>query len=59
VVTRRQLHDLGLGRGAIDHRILSGRLVPVHRGVHAVGHVPRTRESAWMAAWGIRTFAPL
>jgi len=29
---------LGLSRGAIDRRIRSGQLHPVHRGVYAVGH---------------------
>jgi predicted transcriptional regulator of viral defense system len=50
LVTRSQLRDLGLGRGSIDHRIGTGRLVAVHRGVYAVGHRPRTRHSTWMAA---------
>jgi very-short-patch-repair endonuclease len=49
-VTRLQLRDAGLGRGAIDHRIAAGRLVPVHRGVYAVGHRSRTRHATWMAA---------
>jgi very-short-patch-repair endonuclease len=38
VVDRAQLATLGLTRGAIDHRILVGRLRPYHRGVYAVGH---------------------
>jgi very-short-patch-repair endonuclease len=50
VVTRRQIVELGLGRGAIDHQIAAGRLIPVHRGVYAVGHRPRTWSSLWHAA---------
>jgi len=50
VVARRQLVELGLGRRAIGHRIDVGRLHPIHRGVYAVGHRPRTSEAAWMAA---------
>ena len=50
VVTRSQLLDAGVGRGAIEHRIAAGRLLPMHRGVYAVGHMPVTREAAWLAA---------
>ena len=50
VVARRQLVELGLGRRAIGNRIDAGRLHPIHRGVYAVGHRPRTSEAAWMAA---------
>jgi very-short-patch-repair endonuclease len=37
-VTRAQLVELGLGRGAIDGRIEAGKLIAVHAGVYAVGH---------------------
>ncbi|HEY7949957.1 MAG TPA: DUF559 domain-containing protein [Solirubrobacterales bacterium] len=50
VVSRRQLLRLGVGRGAIEGRIASGRLRRVQWGVYAVGHRPRSRESRWMAA---------
>jgi very-short-patch-repair endonuclease/predicted transcriptional regulator of viral defense system len=50
VVTRSQLRRLGLGRGAVEHRLDAGRLIRVHRGVYAVGHLPRTRHASWMAA---------
>ena len=50
VLSRRQLADLGLGRGAIQHRLDRGRLLPLLRGVYAVGHLALTRESRWMAA---------
>src|SRR2546423_6748271 len=50
VVARRQLVALGLGPGAIDHRVARGRLHPVHRGVYAVGHPRLTARGLWMAA---------
>jgi hypothetical protein len=50
VVARSQLVALGLGRGAIGHRLEHGRLHPLHRGVYAVGHRAITRHGAWMAA---------
>ena len=50
VVSRAQLAELGIGRGAIARRLEAGRLHPLHRGVYAVGHRALTREGAWMAA---------
>jgi very-short-patch-repair endonuclease len=50
VVTRPQLAALGLGPGAIDHRLGTGRLYRLHRGVYAVGHVAPRREARWLAA---------
>lgn len=50
VVARRQLLELGLGRGAVDRRIGAKRLHPVHRGVYAVGHRELSRLGWWMAA---------
>ena len=35
---RRQLLAAGLGRGAIAHRIATGRLAAIHPGVYVVGH---------------------
>jgi len=43
VITRRQLLALGLGAGAIRHRLRSGRLHALYHGVYAVGH-PRVGE---------------
>ncbi|MGB7588170.1 MAG: type IV toxin-antitoxin system AbiEi family antitoxin domain-containing protein [Solirubrobacterales bacterium] len=50
VVARRQLLEIGLGAGLVQERRRSGRLIPVHRGVFAVGHSRIGRKGAWMAA---------
>jgi hypothetical protein len=50
VVSRRQLATLGLGRHRIEHRVATGRLQPVHRGVYAFGHRALRAEGRWMAA---------
>jgi len=49
VVERRQLAALGLGDGAIAHRVRAGRLHRVHRGVYAVGHPRLSRQGQWLA----------
>ena len=49
-VSRAQLLDLGLGAGAIEHRVRTGRLSPSRRGVYSVGVSPPSRERRWMAA---------
>jgi hypothetical protein len=50
VVDRSQLRGLGLGKGAIDHRVKRRLLVPYHWGVYAVGHGAVSKEGHWMAA---------
>lgn len=41
---------LGLGEGAVEHRVAVGRLHPVGKGVYAVGHRRVSREGRWLAA---------
>jgi predicted transcriptional regulator of viral defense system len=50
VVAHRQLTALGVGRGAIHNRTLTGRLHRVQRGVYAVGHPRLIGRGRWMAA---------
>jgi hypothetical protein len=50
VVARRQVVALGLGRGAIRHRLDAGRLHRVHVGVYAVGHSILSARGRWLAA---------
>jgi very-short-patch-repair endonuclease len=50
IVTRGQLLELGLTPEGIKHRITSGRLRPLWRGVYAVGRPEVSRYGRWMAA---------
>ena len=50
VVTTAQLNRMGLSRGRIAERAKAGRLHPIHRGVHAVGHRALSEKGRWMAA---------
>lgn len=50
VVAHWQLLDAGAGLGLALRRRESGLLVPLHKGVYAVGHRPLTREARRMAA---------
>jgi very-short-patch-repair endonuclease len=49
VVARRQLMALGLGEDAIDHRLATGRLTRIARGVYALGHAELRREGRVLA----------
>jgi hypothetical protein len=50
VIARSQLFSLGFSKSAIEHRVRTGRLHAVRRGVYAVGRPQITREGRWMAA---------
>jgi hypothetical protein len=50
LITRIQLYELGVGRGAVDHALESGLIRQVHRGVYAVGHFSLPPFAAEMAA---------
>jgi very-short-patch-repair endonuclease len=51
VLSRRQLIRLGLGKDAVQHRLASGRLHPVHAGVYSIGPAQLLSLSGlWMAA---------
>ncbi len=50
VVTRGQLLERGLAPKAVAHRVRTGRLHPLRRGVYAVGRPDVGRRGHWMAA---------
>jgi very-short-patch-repair endonuclease len=50
VITRGQLRGLGATEGEIKHRVASGSLLRVHRGVYRVGHRAPSVEAAYLAA---------
>jgi very-short-patch-repair endonuclease len=50
LITRIQLYELGVGRGAIDHAMKCGLIRQIHRGVYAVGHSSLPPFASEMAA---------
>jgi very-short-patch-repair endonuclease len=50
VVSRGQLRRIGMGEGAIDHAIATGRLFPIFRGVFGVGHSRVGSQGRMLAA---------
>jgi len=48
-ITRAQLVAIGVGDAGIAHRVRTGRLFPVYRGVYSVGRPPKTKLE-WAAA---------
>src|ERR1700754_3877636 len=44
------LYQVGATQREIGRRLMSGRLVPLHRGVYAYGHRRLTNEGWWLAA---------
>ena len=57
-ITRQQLVELGLDANAVKYRVAIGRLIRVHHGVYAVGHLPtnpRDRAHGALLATGPST----
>jgi hypothetical protein len=50
VISRAELRECGLADDAIKHRVRSGWLHRIHRGVYAVGHARLTQEGRFLAA---------
>jgi predicted transcriptional regulator of viral defense system/very-short-patch-repair endonuclease len=50
VVSWPQLEAIGVSKKMVHGRLSRGLLVPLHRGVYAVGHRRLRREGFWMAA---------
>jgi predicted transcriptional regulator of viral defense system len=44
------LANAGVTSKVVEHRLKRGTLVPIHRGVYAVGHTRLTSHGFWMAA---------
>jgi very-short-patch-repair endonuclease/predicted transcriptional regulator of viral defense system len=50
VLTHGQIREAGLSAEAIRHRVATGRLHRIHRGVYVVGRPQLTQLGYWMAA---------
>jgi len=50
IITRAQLLTAGVGPDTVDHWIKTGRLIKLHRGVFALGHLPPSPHARTMAA---------
>lgn len=50
VVTRRQLLGAGVSAAEIRHRLHSGALIAVHRGVYRAGHTAWSLDATYLAA---------
>jgi very-short-patch-repair endonuclease len=50
VVARWQLEESGVRRWTVNEELARGHLLPLHRGVFAVGHRVLTYRGRWMAA---------
>lgn len=50
IISSDQLRSIGYTPQAIHHRIRTGRLYPLHRGVYSVGRPQVTDHGRWMAA---------
>jgi predicted transcriptional regulator of viral defense system len=50
VVARSELIRAGLSSQEIKHRVRTGALIPVHRGVYRVGHRAPSHHARYMAA---------
>jgi very-short-patch-repair endonuclease len=50
MVTRPQLLNAGVRANTIDHWVKTGRLLRIHQGVYALGHVPPSPHARLMAA---------
>src|SRR4051794_24758209 len=49
-ITHQQMRTLGFSAEAIQHRLETGRLHPIYRGVYAVGRRELSQRGRWMAA---------
>lgn len=50
VVTRAELLEAGITEGEIRHRLVSGALLRVHRGVYRAGHDAPSTDASYLAA---------